>query len=76
MEGGDNLRGNGFAAGLPFSVHEISETKNVPVPVLKGNIQNLAPVLVILFGILWYFLGKLLPVLVFTRAAPPAHQHQ
>ena len=34
--------------------------------------QYLAPVLVISsLGILWYFLGKLLPVLVFTGAAPP-----
>ena len=34
--------------------------------------QNLAPVLVIIsLGILWYFLGKLLPVLGFTGAAPP-----
>ena len=38
--------------------------------------QNLAPVLVIILGLLWYFLGKLLPVLVFTGAAPLACQHQ
>ena len=53
--------------------------KKSPVPVLKGQkrSQNLAPVLVILYaGILWHFLGKLLPVLVFTGAAPPARRHQ
>ena len=38
--------------------------------------QNLAPVLVIISGILWYFQGKLVPVLVFTGAAPLARQHQ
>ena len=35
--------------------------------------QNVAPVLVIISGkTLWYFLGKWLPVLVFTSAAPLA----
>ena len=38
--------------------------------------QNLAPVLVIISRILWNFLGKLLPVLLLTGAAPPACQHR
>ena len=38
--------------------------------------QNLAPVLVIILGILWHCLGKLLPVLVFTGADAPTRQHQ
>ena len=38
--------------------------------------QNLAPVLLIFFGNSLVFSRKLLPVLVFTGAAPPARQHQ
>ena len=38
--------------------------------------QNLAPVLVLILAILWYVLGKLLPVLVFTGTAPTTRQHQ
>ena len=38
--------------------------------------QNLAPERAIISGNSWYFLGKLLPVLVFTGAAPSVRQHQ
>ena len=37
---------------------------------LKKRDQILAPVLVIILRVLWHFVGTLLPVLVFTGAAP------